>query len=113
VAAVVYMDPAPVRSFAFSVAWLVTVILVSLLMVSTWRYPSFKQINTSTPRTPLIVLVVGGLAFLIWEWSQPVLLAAACAYLLSGVVMKMAGLVRRLTKPKPRPSAPVTEHPVV
>ena len=111
VAAVVYMDPAPVRSFPFSVGWLVAVSLVSLLMVSTWRYPSFKQINTSTPRTPLIVLVIGGLAFLVWEWSQPVLLAAACAYLLSGIVMKIGGFVRRRTKP--RPPAPLTEHPVV
>jgi CDP-diacylglycerol---serine O-phosphatidyltransferase len=113
VAAAVYMDPSPVRSFVFSAGWLVVVILLSLLMVSTWRYPSFKQINTSTPRTPLIVLLVGGLAFLIWEWSQPVLLAAACAYLLSGIVMKAGRLVRRLTRPKPRPPAPITEHPVV
>lgn len=113
VAAVVYMDPSPVRSLVFSVGWLMAAVSVSLLMVSTWRYPSFKQINTSTPRTPLIVLLVGALAFLIWEWSQPVLLAAACAYLLSGIAMKISGLVRRLNKPKPRPPAPVREHPVV
>jgi CDP-diacylglycerol--serine O-phosphatidyltransferase len=112
VAAVVYMDPSPVRSFVFAVAWLVAVVLVSLLMVSTWRYPSFKQINTSTPRTPLIVLLIGGLAFLVWEWSQPVLLAAACAYLLSGVVMKIAGLLRRLMRPKRRPPAPLTEQTI-
>src|SRR3954471_11946388 len=38
IAAVVYMDSSPVRSFAFSVAWLIAVCLVALLMVSTWRY---------------------------------------------------------------------------
>ena len=24
--------------------------------------------------------LIGGIAFLIWEWSSPVLLAASCAY---------------------------------
>jgi CDP-diacylglycerol--serine O-phosphatidyltransferase len=97
VAAVVYMSAAPVRSFAFSIAWLVLVLLVGILMISTWRYPSFKQINISKPRTPLIVLVIGGIAFMIWEWSQPVLLAASFAYLLSGVVIRLSGVVKRHT----------------
>jgi CDP-diacylglycerol--serine O-phosphatidyltransferase len=95
IAAVVYMSAAPVRSFAFSVAWLVLVVLVGILMVSTWRYPSFKQVNISKPRTPLIVLVIGGIAFMIWEWSQPVLLAASLAYLLSGVVIRLSGAMKR------------------
>ncbi len=97
VASVVYMTAAPVRSFAFSVAWLILVVLVGILMVGTWRYPSFKQINISKPRTPLIVLLIGGIAFLIWEWSQPVLLAASFAYLLSGVVIRLSSVVKRHT----------------
>ncbi len=40
--------------------------IVSLLMVSTWRYPSFKQISVSKPRTPLIVLILGVLSLVIW-----------------------------------------------
>ncbi len=68
------MSAAPVRSFSFSIAWLVLVVIVGILMVSTWRYPSFKQVNISKPRTPLIVLLIGGIAFVIWEWSQPVLI---------------------------------------
>ena len=111
IAAVVYMSAAPVRLFAFSVAWLVLVVLVGISMVSTWRYPSFKQVNISKPRTPLIVLVIGGIAFMIWEWSQPVLLAASFAYLLSGVVIRLSGVVKRrsgsrlLNPPAERPVA--------
>jgi CDP-diacylglycerol--serine O-phosphatidyltransferase len=103
-ASVVYMSAAPVRSFTFSIVWLVFVVLVGILMVGTWRYPSFKQLSVSKPRTPLIVLVIGGIAFLIWEWSQPVLLAASLAYLMSGVVMRLSGVVRRRkgTRPAPR-----------
>lgn len=110
IAAVVFMDSSPVRSFAFSIVWLVIVGILGLLMVSTWRYPSAKQINISKPRTPLIVLMVGCIAFLIWEWAQPFLLAAACAYVSSGIVIRIGGLVRR--RKRSRPAAHLPEHQV-
>jgi CDP-diacylglycerol---serine O-phosphatidyltransferase len=110
VAAVVFIAPAPVRWFPLSVAWLVCVGIISLLMVSTWRYPSFKQINVSKPRTPLIVLIVGGIAFLIWAWPQPVLLAAATAYVSSGIVIRFGGLIRR--RRRSRPAASLPEHQI-
>jgi len=110
VASVVYMSAAPVRSFAFSIAWLLLVVFVGILMVSTWRYPSFKQINVSKPRTPLIVLLVAGLVFVIWEWSQPVLLAVSCAYLISGIVIRLSGLVKR--RKGTRPPSPLPEHQI-
>lgn len=109
IAAVVYMDASPVRSFSFSVGWLIAVSLVALLMVSTWRYPSFKQISSSKPRSPLIVLVLGAVA-IIWEWSQPVLLILAIAYVLSGILLRIGGLLRR--RRRSRPHAAVREHPV-
>ncbi len=110
IAAVVYMEPSPVQSFVFAVAWLVMLGVVSLLMVSTWRYPSFKQINVSKPRTPLIVLLLGCIAFVIWNWSQPVLLAAASAYVLSGILIRFGGILRRYKKPRSR--SPLPEHQV-
>src|SRR5438270_7215825 len=39
VAAVVFISAAPVRSPVFSVMWLIMLAIVSLLMVSNWRYP--------------------------------------------------------------------------
>jgi CDP-diacylglycerol---serine O-phosphatidyltransferase len=110
IAAVVYVAPSPVQSFAFSVTWLVMVAIVALLMVSTWRYPSFKQISISKPRTPLIVPVVGLMAFVIWNWSQPVLLACASAYVVSGIVIRIGSFVRRYRKPRSRTSLP--EHQI-
>jgi len=109
IAAVVYMDASPVRSFSFSVAWLIAVSLVALLMVSTWRYPSFKQISSSKPRSPLIVLVLGGVA-IIWAWSQPVLLIFAITYVLSGILLRIGGLLRKRKRSRPR--APLQEHQV-
>ncbi len=110
IATVVYMDAAPVRSFAFSIFWLIVISIVSLLMVSTWRYPSFKQVSVTKPRTPLTVLVVAGVAFLVYQWSQPVLLVASCAYLLSGIAIRIGGIVRR--HKKSRPHAPLPERQV-
>ena len=110
VAAIVYFDPSPVSSLLFSIGWLVLVGAAGLLMVSTWRYPSFKQISVSKPRTPLFVLLVGGIAFSIWEWSQPFLLAAASTYALSGIVIRMGGFLRRYRKVRPGASYP--EHQV-
>lgn len=110
IAAVVFMDAAPIRSFAVSVIWLVAIGLIGLLMVSTWRYPSFKQIAVSKPHTPLIVLVIGGVAFLIWEWPQPVLLAAACAYVTSGIAIRIVGVVRK--HKKSRSPAVVAENQI-
>jgi CDP-diacylglycerol--serine O-phosphatidyltransferase len=109
IAAVVYMDASPVRSFSFSVGWLIAVSLVAVLMVSTWRYPSFKQISSSKPRSPLIVLVLGTVA-IIWAWSQPVLLILAITYVLSGILLRVGGLLRR--RRRSRPHAAVREHPV-
>jgi phosphatidylserine synthase len=86
------------------------VVIVSLLMVSAWRYPSFKQINTSKPRTPLIVLLIGGAAFMIWEWSQPVLLLMACTYVSSGSAIRLGGIIRR--RRRARPAAPLAEQQI-
>jgi len=109
IAASVYMDAAPVRSFSFSVGWLVAVSVVALLMVSTWRYPSFKQISSSKPRSPLIVLMIGGVA-IIWAWSQPVLLIMAVTYVLSGILIRIGGLIRRRKRSRPAPA--IGEHQI-
>lgn len=100
IAAMVYMFPSPVQSFSFAIVWLAMVGMLGLLMVSTWRYPSLKQIRISKPRTPLIVLIVGALVLLIWNWSQPALLAIASAYVASGIALRFGGIIRRLRKPK-------------
>lgn len=110
VAAIVYFDSEPVSSLLFSICWLVLVAVAGLLMVSTWRYPSLKQLSVSKPRTPLFVLLVGGIAFSIWEWSQPFLLAAATTYALSGIVIRIGGFLRRYRKVRPGASYP--EHQV-
>ena len=110
VAAVVFVDPSPVRSFFFSVVWLILLGIVSLLMVSSWRYPSFKQISISKPHPSLVTLLIGVVAVAIWAWPQPVLLTMAVTYVSSGIVIRTGGLIRR--RRRTRPSASVPEHQI-
>lgn len=95
VAATIHLDTEPVRSIPLSIAWLMLLVVIGLLMVSTWRYPSFKQLHVGKPRTPLIVLLVGGLVFVIVEWSQPILMGMAATYLLSGILIRLVSFIRR------------------
>jgi CDP-diacylglycerol--serine O-phosphatidyltransferase len=108
-AVVFFFDSSPIRSFGYSIAWLIAAAIISLLMVSTWRYPSFKQLSVSKPRTPLVAILMAGFACLIWFWSQPVLLLMASTYVLSGIVIRIGGIVRRRLR---RPPAELPEHQI-
>ena len=110
VASVVYAaDSVPVTYWPWTVGWLALLAFVSFLMVSTWRYYSFKDLNLLRPRSPLTVILVGGLIYLIWNYSQPVLLICAASYVASGIVIRIGGIVRRYLRPT-RPEQP--EHQV-
>ena len=102
-ASVVYAaDGAPVDWWILSVLWLALAGLLAFLMVSTWRYPSFKDLNLARPRSPLILVLLGGLIILIWNFSQPVLLALSACYVGSGILIRAGGIIRRRFKPAPR-----------
>jgi CDP-diacylglycerol--serine O-phosphatidyltransferase len=96
VAAIVFFfDSQPLQNIYFSAVWLVAIAGVGLLMVSTWRYPSLKQLSVQKPRSPLVVLIFGGFIYLIWTWSQTVLVVMAVGYVLSGILIRLGGIVRR------------------
>jgi CDP-diacylglycerol--serine O-phosphatidyltransferase len=104
VASVVYAfaDEGPLEWWVFSAAWLALLGLLSFLMVSTWRYPSFKELNLVRPRSPLTFVLVSILIYLIWDLSQPMLLGMAVCYALSGIVIRAGGIIRRRMRPAQR-----------
>ena len=104
IASVVYAaDSAPLQWWFLSLLWLGLLGLLSFLMVSTWRYPSFKQISLSGPRSPLTVILVGALIYLIWNYSQEVLLALSVAYVASGIAIRAGGILKRRFRHHPHP----------
>jgi len=107
VAGVVFAsDGEPLAYWPLAAAWLILLIVLGLLMVSTWRYYSFKGISLSKPYTPLIIILVGGFIYLTWNWPQPVLLAMPAAYVASGILTRIGGIIRRRVRQHPPPPAP-------
>lgn len=102
VAAVVYFaDGVPVAFWWATILWLALVAVLSFLMVSTWRYNSFKDLNLLRPRSPLTVILLASLIFLITYFSQPVLLIMSSAYMASGILIRLGGILRRVRPTQP------------
>ena len=105
VAAVVYaFDSYPITDMILAIVWLALLGLLSFLMVSTWRYWSFKDLNLLRPRTPLIFVVIGVVIYGIVYWSQPVLVILASIYVGSGIAIRLGGILRRYFRPTPKPN---------
>lgn len=111
VAAVVYSwDSEPLVWWPATVVWLGLLLLLGFLMVSTWRYYSFKGINLNKAYSPLIIILLGALIYAIWDYSQIVFVVLAVAYVGSGIVIRIGGAVRRRLRHSP-PQTPA-EHPI-
>ncbi len=100
VAALVHFSPAPLIHFGperariYSGLLMILVAFLSLMMVSTLRFSSFKTVGTRSRsmRTIILALSVGMLIFL---YSQYVILAIVITYILHGLLSRVAGTFRR------------------
>ena len=111
VAATVYAFGAePLAWWPLSIAWLCLLALLGFLMVSTWRYYSFKGLKLEKARSPLILIGLGALIYGIWNYGQPLLLAMAATYVASGMVIRAGGAIRRRLHHATPPRTP--EHQI-
>ena len=100
IAALVHFSPVPLTYFGperariYSGLLMVLVGLLSLMMVSTLRFSSFKTVGTRvrSMRTIILALAVGMLIFL---YSQYVLLAIVVTYILHGLIVRVAAVFWR------------------
>jgi CDP-diacylglycerol--serine O-phosphatidyltransferase len=105
VAAVVYAtDSQPLVWWPASVVWLALLLLLGFLMVSTWRYYSFKGVNLNKAYSPLLIILAGGLIYATWNYSQIVFVVLTVIYVGSGILIRLGGIVRRRLRHAP-PSA--------
>jgi CDP-diacylglycerol---serine O-phosphatidyltransferase len=113
VSSVVYaFDAEPISWWPLTVGWLALLLLSSFLMVSTWRYYSFKGLHLTKARSPLLIVVLGALIYLIWNWAQPVFLAMALTYLGSGIAIRLGGILRRRFRHAPPHHPGTPEHQI-
>jgi CDP-diacylglycerol--serine O-phosphatidyltransferase len=116
VAAVVhFFAGTPVPNWRVAIMWMMLVFLVGLLMVSTWRFWSGKEINLAD-RHPFRGIVIVGLAlYATVAFSQIVLLLLAASYMFSGIFARAAYSWQRrhrhLLSPEVRPPSQPPLHP--
>jgi CDP-diacylglycerol---serine O-phosphatidyltransferase len=101
----------PVPNWRVAIMWMVLVLLIGLLMVSTWRFWSGKEIDLSD-RHPFQRIVLMGLAiYATVAFSQYVLLALAAIYTFSGIFARAAYSWQRRHRRMTTPEAVVLSEP--
>jgi CDP-diacylglycerol--serine O-phosphatidyltransferase len=100
-AAIVHFSPAPLitktaeQATNYGALMMVLVAVLGALMVSTFRYTSFKSVGQSRRSTRFALIALAAFVMLIWLFSREVLLAAASAYAAHGVLLYLASFFRR------------------
>jgi CDP-diacylglycerol--serine O-phosphatidyltransferase len=94
----------PIVTFWLSAIWLLLVVAASFLMVSTWRFYSFKDIDFRSRHPFRTIILIGALIAGVWYYSQWVLFFLALAYMLSGVIVRLLYVVRRQGAAPPPPT---------
>jgi CDP-diacylglycerol---serine O-phosphatidyltransferase len=74
---------------------------VGYLMVSTWRFYSFKDLDLRNRQPFRLIILFGGLFALIWFFSEQMLFALALLYMASGVFWRLQWIFRRRDTPPP------------
>ena len=113
VACLSYALPAlqPQRWIALAVATLVTTL--GLLMVSRFRYPSFKGLRLRSRRSYLYVLPIAAMLVGIAVAPAPVMLGVAGLYLISAPAAYLWGALHARSVPRERPGESVADEPLL
>jgi len=104
-AAVVYVLPEPLEGRTLAVLTAAGVIALGFLMVSTLRYPSFKNVDLRRRRSYINVLGIGLLFLLIALHPAWMLLGIATGYALSAPTVHLIGMLRRRSEAPPAAGA--------
>lgn len=102
IAAVVHFSGGdPITSWWSAITWLLMMVAVAYLMVSTWRFYSFKDIDLRSRQPFRLIILFGGLFAGLWFFSGPLLFAIALTYMFSGVFWRLQWIFRRKGNPPP------------
>ena len=94
----------PLESWYKALTWLVLVTTVGYLMVSTWRFYSFKDIDFRSRHPFRLILFLAALFASISFFSRQMLFIIALVYMVSGVFWRVQWIFRRRgDRPPPPP----------
>jgi CDP-diacylglycerol--serine O-phosphatidyltransferase len=99
IAAFVHFFKEPIAQVGSSLLWCGLITLVGVLMISTIRYNSFKELDLKKPRPHIIFLVAALAVSAIFFYSEVALLTLTVTFAASGPVGKLVHFVRRFIRP--------------
>ena len=94
----------PIESWWLALIWSFFVLTLGFLMVSRWRFPSFKGVDFKQRQPARLLLFICALVILIVFFSRPTLFILSVTYMFWGIFSRLFYRTRRGT-PLP-PSAP-------
>jgi CDP-diacylglycerol---serine O-phosphatidyltransferase len=94
IAATVHFFENPISDPRLAVLWLALLLVLGVLMSSTLRHYSFKDIPWTRRWPSLFVVLITLLGGVIWFFSRPTLLIVASAYTVHGVVLQVVRSAR-------------------
>ncbi len=100
-ATVHFASGSPLQLWWLAVIWTVFLLAAAFLMVSTWRFYSFKGLDLRSRRSFRLLPIIAGLVAAIWYFSEYVLFILALAYMFSGVVARLMYVIKRHGTPPP------------
>src|SRR6202050_1276990 len=104
IAAVVHFEGGePIASWYMALTWLAMIAVVGYLMVSTWGFYSFKDIDFGSRRPFRLIIFIAALIAVIFAFSGPALFALALFYTFSGVFWRLQWMFRRKSTPPTPP----------
>jgi CDP-diacylglycerol--serine O-phosphatidyltransferase len=104
IAAVVhFFSGTPVPNYRVAIMWMLLVFLVGLLMVSTWRFWSGKEIDLSNRHPFQLIVLLGLVVYATVVFSQIILVVLAFSYMFSGIFARAAYSWQRSRKAALRP----------
>ena len=110
IAAVVHFEGGePIASWYMALTWLAMIAVVGYLMVSTWRFYSFKDIDFGSRRPFRLIIFIAALGSVIFAFSGPALFALALFYTFSGVFWRLQWMFRRKSTPPTPPYHEVSQ----
>lgn len=104
-ATVHFGDGMPIDRWWQTCLWLVFVLLISYLMVSTWRFWSLKGIDFRSRQPFWVFIPICVAILLVWFFSEYFLFSLCLLYLVSGLIARFAYAMKR------RPPTPPAYQP--
>jgi CDP-diacylglycerol--serine O-phosphatidyltransferase len=106
----VHFAETPKLQLGSAMLWGFLLLLLAFLMISTVRYPSFKEFDVKKARPSLALAGTAMLISLIYLYSQVMLLSIITIYVSSGLIGNLTQAVRRFLPPSATRSEPAHDN---